>query len=223
MASGYSDRERTTIRIAVVGAGGIGNAILPLLATLPLGKLSIIDGDRVELKNIERQPLFTAVDVGQFKASTLADRFRRTLIGCVVMAHDVFLDAQNAHDLLNEHDVVLEGVDDLHAKTLVDRVCLTSRIPLVSGGVHGQQGQVIVLHMPRAGEELTRAQLFSGPYGAEQDGCDMRDVPLALLDEVGACMIARVRDLLGGKPFVNGRMELLESPGHPWMIIEPVS
>jgi len=223
MAPGTFSGRGTTCRIAVVGAGAIGNAVLPLLATMPLTRLTIIDGDRVERKNLERQPLYKAEDVGRFKASAVAARMRAIFSGGDVVSHDVFLDPSNAHALLREHDVVVEGVDDLHAKTFIDRVCLASRVPLVSGAVHGAQAQVIVLHAAGERDELTRAHLFPGRQGAEQDGCDMRNVPLDLLVELGKCMAARVRDVVDQRPALNGRLELLDLPRHRWMTIEPVS
>lgn len=208
-------------RIAVIGAGALGNAVLPHLVGSPIRKLTIIDGDRVELKNLERQPLLTVDDVGRFKVTALAERLRASLDDVEVVAHDVFLDQQNANSILRDHDVIIEGVDDLHAKAMIDRTCAALRIPLVSGGVHGVQGQVVVLHAPGPNEELGRAQLFPGKAGAEQDGCDMRNVPLELIEAMGVRMTALAIEVLGGHPVVNGRIELLEARNDRRMIIEP--
>lgn len=222
MASG-SNSIPAHSRIAVIGAGALGNAVLPYLLRSPLHRLSIIDGDRVELKNLERQPLFTVDDVGRFKASALAERWRTDLRGVEVTAHDAFLDQQNANALLRDHDVIIEDVDDLHAKALIDRACTALRIPLVSGGVHGVQGQVVVLHAPGPNAELGRAQLFPGKAGAEQDGCDMRNVPFELIKAMGERMAGLALEVLGGHPIVNGRIEVLEARSDRRMIIEPVS
>lgn len=210
-------------RIALIGAGALGNAVLPHLLRSPLRSVSIIDGDRVEEKNLERQLLFTAVDVGRFKASALADRLRAGQDDLEVVVHETFLDQQNADVLLRFHDVIIEGVDDLHAKTLIDRTCSGLRIPLVSGGVHGAQGQVVVLHASGPNSELGRAQLFPGKTGAEQDGCDMRNVPLELIEAVGERMAGLAIEVLGARPVVNGRIELLEARSGRRMIIEPAS
>ena len=207
--------------VCVVGAGGLGCAVLPSLARMSIDRLVIIDGDRVEAGNLERQPLYEEVDIGQPKASTAALWIRQILAGGQVVAHDVFLNERNAPELLAGHDVVVEGVDDLHAKAMIDKVCLSLGVPLVSGGVHDRQGQLIVLHVPGERAGLCRSDIFSGSIAHEQDGCDMRNVPLPLLEEVGQKMTARVRAILQGSPLSNGRIELfvLGRPG--WISVDP--
>ncbi|HEX2617969.1 MAG TPA: ThiF family adenylyltransferase [Flavobacteriales bacterium] len=205
-----------TARIAMIGAGGLGCAVLPRLARMRIALLDVVDGDRVEAHNLERQPLYEGMDIGHPKASTAAMWMRQILVAGQVRAHDVFLDANNAADLLREHDVVVEGVDDLHAKGLIDRTCAELGIPLVSGGVHRAHGQVLVLHAPGEGTALSRAELFTGKPGMEQDACDMREVPLAVLEETGRQMAQRVHDLLHGKPVPNGRIELYDGKRRIW-------
>lgn len=203
-------------RIAVIGAGGLGCAVLPRLARMRIAALDIVDGDRVEAGNLDRQPLYEEMDLGRSKATTAAGWMRQILITGSVGAHDVFLDAGNAHALLRDHDVVVEGVDDLHAKGLIERTCGELGIPVVSGGVHRKHGQVLVLHAPGEGGQRSRADLFTGRPGMEQDGCDMREVPLAVLEEVGRCMAQRVHDLLHGRPVANGRIELYDGTRRTW-------
>lgn len=211
----------THARIAVIGAGGLGCAVLPRIARMRIARLSIVDGDRVEAANLERQPIYEEVDIGHFKATTAAMWMRQILAGGDVDARTVFLDAANAHDLLHDHDIVVEGVDDLHAKALIDRTCAELGIPLVSGGVHEKQGQVIVLHAPGAHVALTREAIFTGRAGPAQDGCDMRRVPLEVLEETGRVMAQHVHDLLHGRTVANGRIDLFDGRSGAWTAIDP--
>lgn len=208
-------------RIAVIGAGGLGCAVIPRIARMRIAGLTIVDGDRVEAANLSRQTIYEEVDIGHLKATTAAMWMRQVLAGGEVTAHTVFLDAANARDLLQGHDVVVEGVDDLHAKALVDRTCAELGIPLVCGAVHERQGQVVVLHAPGADSALGRDDLFSGRPGPAQDGCDMRHVPLEVLEEVGRVMAQRVHDLLHGRNVVNGRIELFDGRSRNWSMIDP--
>ncbi len=222
MAAEAVNGTGATWRIAMVGAGAIGNAVLPLLFDLPIRGLTIIDGDRVEQRNLGRQPLFATDDVGRSKAAVLSKQAQRSMGQCDVIAHDAFLSAGNAHELLRDHDLVLEGVDDLHAKMLVDRTCLELGIPLVSGAVHGKEGQVVVLHAPGSNDTLTRADLFPGPQGPEQDGCDMRHVTLPLLQDLSERMVSLLREVLTGPSTMNGRLEVRGTMHGQWMVIDPV-
>lgn len=207
--------------VVVIGAGGLGCAVLPRIARMAVARLTIVDGDGVEASNLERQPLYEDMDIGFPKASTAAGWMRQIMAGGQVVAHDVFIDAGNAAALINGADVVVEGVDDLHAKQLIDRVCAERGVPLVSGGVHQRQGQVITLHAPGDHAAMTRAEVFSGRTGAGQDGCDMHGVPVDLLEEVGRVMASRARQILRSEPLVNGRIELFDVRKKDWTFIDP--
>ncbi len=206
-------------RVVVVGAGALGCAVLPRLARMRIGSLVIVDGDRVEAANLGRQPLYEDMDIGFPKATTAAGWMRQIIATGTADGVDAFVDDGNAEHLLRGADLVVEGVDDLHAKHLIDRTCGTLGIPLVSGGVHQHQGQVIVLHATGEGSTLHRNDLFNGRAGAAQDGCDMRQVPIDLLEEVGKVMAARARAILRGEPVTNGAIELWS--GSNWISLAP--
>lgn len=205
--------------VVVIGAGGLGCQVLPRVARMAVSRLTIIDGDRVEARNLPHQSLYDEMDIGHPKSTTAAGWMRQIMPAGEVVPHDVFVDAANVKDLISGAQVVVEGVDDLHAKQLIDRACAELGIPLVSGAVHQRQGQVIVLHAAGADKSLSREQLFQGRPTDQQDGCDMRQVPEALLEEVGRRMASHARDILYGKPVANGVIDLLK--GTEWISIAP--
>lgn len=208
------------MRVAVVGLGGIGNAVLARLVRMPVTVLTLIDGDKVEEHNLERQPLFAPADIGHYKVD-VAHGWLRHVSRADLRPLKGFVDGANAEFLLKDHDVVVEGVDDLHAKQAIDATCARLGIPLVSGAVHQRQGQVLVTHAPGDGAVLTRADIFQGRPGMEQDGCDMRQVPLEVLEEVGRAMVGRVRSILLGEPVVNGRVEVFDGARSTWVALDP--
>jgi molybdopterin-synthase adenylyltransferase len=198
------------VRVAVVGAGALGCALLPRLARMRIQELRVIDGDRVEQANLERQSLYTEADIGQAKASTTRYRLATIEHEVDVIAHDRFLDAANARDLIPGVHLVADCTDDLHAKELLDRVCAHLGIPLVSGAVHEQQGQMIVLHAPGVNAHLRRSDLFSGRVGGEQDGCDMQRVPSDVIEAVGQRMADSIQEFLHGGSLANGSIGLYD-------------
>lgn len=210
-----------TARIAVVGAGAIGCAVLPRLARMRVAAITIIDGDTVEAANLERQDLYAEVDVGHPKASTARGWVQHIGPAIDVIAVDRFLDATNADDLLRGHHVVVEAVDDLHAKRLVEERCAALGVPVVSGAVHRREAQVLVLHAPGADTALRRNDIFRGAVGPEQDGCDMRQVPLELIDAVGARLASITRAIIAGAPVANGALETLRHGRHEWTVYAP--
>ncbi|MBK9175129.1 MAG: ThiF family adenylyltransferase [Flavobacteriales bacterium] len=203
-------------RIAVVGAGALGCALLPRVARMRMEALTVIDGDRVEAPNLHRQELYAEVDLGHFKASTARGWLQMGAPGVEVRAIEQFLDPSNAEVLLSGHGIVADCTDDLHAKSLLDQVCAMLGIALVSGALHEQQGQVLVLHAPGEGMGLSRSGVFTGRIGANQDGCDMRRVPMEAIEAVGARMAQHIHTLLKGEAVVNGTLELYDSKTNHW-------
>lgn len=205
--------------LLVVGAGAIGNALLPRIVRWNWGGITLMDGDRVEERNLERQELFAPVDIGKPKVDVAAAWLRNAPIPVQVAARDEFLDARNAEALIAVHDVVADCTDDAHVKGLIDRTCKDYGVALVSGSVHGKQAQVIALHAEGEGENITRDVLFQGKLGSEQDGCDMRNVPFVTIEETGRRMAQLLRALVQGEPVRNGRIDLFD--GKQWSAIDP--
>ena len=208
-------------RIAVIGLGAIGSALLPRLLRMPFTVITLVDGDRVEEKNLDRQELFAPVDVGRPKVDVAAAWARNAPVSPSIVARDHFLDQGNVEDIISRHDIVADCTDDAHVRRLIDTVCGEFGVTLVSGAVHGKQGQVIVLHAEGVNDELSLGDIFSGRLGDEQDSCDMRHVPMNVLDEVAKRMAWRIRELLNNARLVNGRIEQYDCDVQVWLEIDP--
>lgn len=211
------------VHLAVIGAGALGCALLPRLIRYPLAELTVVDGDVVEQQNLERQDLFAPVDIGRPKASVAAAWLRNAPGPIRVTALDAFLSPANAEEVIRMHDLVVDLTDDAHARRLIDRTCAAYGVTLVTAAVHGAQGQVIVLHAPGAGEELGLAELFPGGIGPEQDGCDMRQVPEAVLQAVAARAAQRVRQWLQGEACRNGQVDVYDHATGAWTELAPTT
>ena len=194
-------------RVALVGVGSIGQALLAR-ADLPEGcAFTLIDGDTVEPGNLGRQVLCREQDLGRPKSEVVSDHLtsRRFLHHAVPR----FLDPGNAIDLLSGHDLVVDACDDLHARYLVDRTCGTIGIPLISGAVHANEGQVVLLHAPAP----SLKDVFAGRPSGEQDGCDMRRVPPELIAHVAEAMSSLLRAVIKGDLSEAGVLHLIAADG----------
>jgi adenylyltransferase/sulfurtransferase len=139
---GVGQRRLKSARIAVIGAGGIGSAVIPQLAGAGTGKLTIIDSDTVELANLHRQPLFCEADDGQSKAILAANFVKR-------LNHFVDVDPKgerigpgNAAQLLAGHDLVIDGSDNFATRLAVSDASVELGIALLSAAAVQFQGQV---------------------------------------------------------------------------------
>lgn len=129
-------------RVAVIGAGGIGSPALQYLAAAGVGRLTVIDDDRVDLSNLQRQTLFATGDAGARKGDAAATALRRLNPHVAVIAQPIRIDTDNADDLLAGHDAILDGTDNFATRLAVADAALRLRIPLIAAAVGEFEGQL---------------------------------------------------------------------------------
>jgi molybdopterin/thiamine biosynthesis adenylyltransferase len=139
---GVGVAKLTSAHVVLVGMGGIGCPALQYLAAAGIGRVTLIDGDAVDLSNLQRQTLFTPADVGQPKAEIAADWVRRFDPELQVTALAERLTPDNAAALLGGTDVVLDGTDNFATRLLVSDTLTTLHIPLVSAAIGRFQAQI---------------------------------------------------------------------------------
>lgn len=128
--------------VTVIGAGGIGSPALQYLAAAGIGRLTVIDDDRVDLSNLQRQTLFGSADIGRPKAACAAEAIGRINPDVTVEPVIRRLDATNAAALLTGAQVVLDGCDNFATRLEVADAALALRLPLVSAAVGVFEGQL---------------------------------------------------------------------------------
>jgi adenylyltransferase/sulfurtransferase len=139
---GVGQRKLKAANIAVIGAGGIGSAVVPALSGAGIGRLTIIDDDIVEVSNLHRQPLFAETDAAKPKAELAAAFVERLNHFVDAKPAAVRIAPDNAAELLTGHDLVIEGSDNFATRLAVSDVCVNLDIPLVSAAAVQFQGQV---------------------------------------------------------------------------------
>ncbi len=128
--------------LVLVGLGGIGSPALQYLAGAGIGKLTLVDDDRVDASNLQRQTLYNSRDVGHGKA-VIAKRWVTGFDPALDVAiSDRRISAENAHELVVGADLVLDGTDNFATRLAVSDACVAERVPLLSAAVGRFQGQV---------------------------------------------------------------------------------
>ena len=139
---GFGQARLLGAHVAVVGAGGIGSPAIQYLAGAGVGRLTIIDDDRVDLSNLQRQTLFGTDDVGERKVDAAARAIARLNPDVVVDIIAARLSQDNARRLIDGVDVVVDGSDNFATRLAVADAALAARIPLVSAAVGQFEGQL---------------------------------------------------------------------------------
>jgi len=150
-------------RVAVIGAGGIGSPALQYLAAAGIGRLTILDDDRVDLSNLQRQTLFGTADAGAPKAQAAKTALARLNPHVDVTALVERIETGNAHQLLAGHDAVLDGTDNFATRLLVADAALALRIPLVAAAVGQFEGQLGMFRGWEGGKPCYRCFVGADP------------------------------------------------------------
>lgn len=126
--------------VLIIGAGGLGCTVIPALAAAGVGRLTIVDPDRVELSNLHRQTLYAADDIGQPKATAAAARARALNPDGQATAFVDRLDPANAPGLMAAADVIVDAADSFAVTYTLSDLCLAAGRPLISASVIGRAG-----------------------------------------------------------------------------------
>ncbi len=132
-------------RVLIIGCGGLGVPVISYLAGAGIGRLGLVDGDRLEPSNLHRQTLYALADVGQRKADLAAARVRALNPDVEVRAYPLRLDALNASDLIGQHDLVIDCTDNFSTQFLLNDFCVRLGKPVIFASVYQYEGQMQIV------------------------------------------------------------------------------
>lgn len=182
-------------RVAIVGAGGLGGPVGLYLAAAGVGHITIIDDDKVDVSNLQRQVQFVTTDIGMEKAVVMADTLDDLNPDITAKGIITRLTAENAQNLLKDHDLIIDGVDNFKARFAINDAALALKIPLVSGALGRFQGQVSAHYSTGTGP-CYRCLVPDIPPDAET--CSEVGVVGALAGIIGSVMALEVVKLITG-------------------------
>jgi molybdopterin/thiamine biosynthesis adenylyltransferase len=131
--------------VAVVGLGGLGGYLVEGLARMGVGTLTLVDGDTFFDHNLNRQLLSSEAVLGVSKARVAAERVRQINAAIEVSAHPVYADRENLDGLLAGVDVVMDALDRLPIRMILQDAAAQLNIPMVHGAIAGTMGQVMTI------------------------------------------------------------------------------
>lgn len=147
----WSEGTQADLRAAnvfIAGAGGLGSAVALYLAAAGIGRVTLADPDTVELSNLNRQILYASGDIGAPKVTAAAARLTSLDPSTVVRPLSERIDERNARRLVAGHDIVIDCLDSLASRFVLNRAAHDMRIPMVYGAVARFTGHVSLLRPP---------------------------------------------------------------------------
>lgn len=197
--------------VVLIGLGGLGCASAGYLAGAGVGRISLIDNDRVESANLHRQLLFRQADIGQLKCDAAAATLRQLNPDVELQALSERATPDNLDHLLASADLVLDGSDNFATRYAINRACLARSIPLVSASAIGLRGQVMMLagHLP---DSPCYACVYPSDTKAADENCSNAAVLGPAVGLAGTLQAARalqwLLELPGAEPGVLWQIDL---------------
>lgn len=158
---GDGQRRIKAARVLCIGAGGLGSPAALYLAAAGVGKLGLVDADRVDASNLQRQILYGTDDVGKEKLTAASARLRELNPEMEIVLHAARLTSANATEIIAPYDLVIDGSDNFPTRYLSNDVCVFARKPNIYGSVFRFEGQASVF-APHLGGPCYRC-LFPEP------------------------------------------------------------
>ena len=211
---GEGQRRLLDASVLCVGAGGLGSPIAMYLAAAGVGRLGVVDFDRVDLTNLQRQILHGTSDVGRSKVESAASTLRELNPGIEVEPHDTVLTSDNAFEILGNYDLVIDGSDNFPVRYLVNDATQFLGKPLVYGSIYQFEGQVTVF-LPGAAGPCYRCLFPQPPPPGSVPNCAEAGVFGVLPGIVGSIqateaikMITGIGDPLVGRLLIFDALEM---------------
>lgn len=208
---GEGQKKLLKSRVAVIGAGGIGSPVLQYLAAAGVGTLDIIDSDRVDLTNLQRQIIHNVEHLGVEKVKSAREAIELLNPDVHVNAHDVRISSENALELLRDVDVVIDGSDNFTTRYLVNDACFFLKKPLVSGSVLRFEAQMTVF--PQLEQTPCYRCLFPNPpMKGLVPTCSEAGILGSVTGLVGSILVTEtIKLLLGMGETLTGRLVTFEA------------
>ncbi|MGD6810980.1 MAG: HesA/MoeB/ThiF family protein [Candidatus Bathyarchaeia archaeon] len=176
-------------RVAVVGVGGLGTVSSLYLALVGVGYIRVIDQDTIEPHNLHRQILYAPDDLHYPKAEAAAKRLKQVNPLITVEAASENVDAENVERLLDDVDCVVDGLDNMRTRYIVNRACVKAQVPYVFGAAIGIEGNLSVFAPP-------------------ETGCLECLMPNLSDEQIQTC---NTRGVVGATPGIIGSMQAMET------------
>jgi adenylyltransferase/sulfurtransferase len=143
---GVDGQERLkNAKVFVAGAGGLGSAISIYLAAAGIGMIRIVDHEKIELSNLNRQILHCDEDVGKEKAASAEEKLKKINPDVSLEAISETIEENNVLELVDDFDLIVDAMDNFHTRYLLNRAAIVKNIPFFHGAINGLYGQATTI------------------------------------------------------------------------------
>ncbi|WP_341226388.1 molybdopterin-synthase adenylyltransferase MoeB [uncultured Arcticibacterium sp.] len=196
--------------VLVIGCGGLGSPVLMYLAAAGIGRIGLVEDDKIDTSNLQRQILYNEDVVGLEKIEEAAKRLEGINGNVIIEKYNTRLSSKNALSIVEKYDVVVDGSDNFPTRYLLNDSCVLRNKPLVYGAIYRFEGQVSVFNYDRA---VNYRDLFPNPPSEDMaPNCATAGVLGMMAGIIGTLQATEVVKILTGMGEVlSGKLLLVEA------------
>jgi len=206
-------------KILIIGMGGLGSPVAMYLASAGLGKLTLVDDDEVDLSNLQRQIIHSNDDIGRAKVDSARQSLESINPECEITTINQRLDIDSLIKETQYADVVIDASDNFKTRFLINKACVKTRTPLVSGAAIRLEGQVAVFR-----NDLNDSPCYHCLYkdeGELDQSCSTNGVLAPVVGIIGSIQaLEAIKIITGFGEDLNGRLLLLDAYTMEWRNIK---
>ena len=172
--------------VLIVGAGGLGSPVAIYLTALGIGKIGIVDYDKVEISNLARQIIFTSNDVNKKKSSTAINKLKQINPNIKFKSFEKKLSKKNINIIAKDFDLIVDGSDNFRTRFIINDYCLMKKKILISGAISKFEGQVYTFNFSRKKSPCLKCFIPEIPNNPDIDNCEYEGIVGTLGGIVGS-------------------------------------
>ena len=197
--------------VAVIGMGGLGCPASQSLVISGVGRLVIVDGDKVELSNLHRQSLYNIDDVELSKVEIAKTKLNVLNIDTVIEPYDCYIDESNGLKILKNVDIIIDATDNFQSRKKIDKISKSLKIPMVYGGLYKYEGHVSVFNFNNG---PSYSELFPKP-NKDLNSCDNSGTIGMLPSIIGNIQaLEAIKIILGINQNLSGELLIYDALNH---------
>lgn len=201
--------------VCVIGCGGLGGGIIENLTRMGVGKITVVDKDVFDSTNLNRQILSNETNIGKSKAEEAVCQMNLINSEVAITAINMEVTSKNIHEIIESHDAVVDAVDNVSVRLVMEEACSNKKIPLIHGAIGGWIGQVSVI---RPGAKILH-MIYQENASDEirHEGGNPSFTP-AVISGIQAAETIKV--LLGKECVLDNKMLMMDLMNHEYEIID---
>ncbi len=204
--------------VLIVGMGGLGCPVSLYLASAGVGKLLLCDGDQIEITNLQRQILFDDHNIGENKADAAAEKLKSQNHLIDIETIDEMLDDELAEFYLPQVDIVIDCTDNIDTRYLLNRHCLSFKVPLVIGAAAGFDGQTMFVD-PKVDSACYQC-VFPKTESPIENNCQTVGVIGPILSVIGGIQALNAIKWITGLNVAVNQLALFDGLSQEWQLFK---